>query len=127
MKTNPILSFLFMIVGITGLGFIAPWWAAAIWVVVIAAFTRLNKKQAILSGSFAVGLIWLVMALYMSLYDDAKIISKTGALLGGLSTPLMILVTFVLAFMTGLLSGWLGSAFGQTFFPGKSERVSLEK
>ncbi|MBK9984390.1 MAG: hypothetical protein IPP15_18820 [Saprospiraceae bacterium] len=127
MKTNPMISFLLMIIGVTGLGFIAPWWAAAIWIVVIASITRLNKKQAILSGSFAFGLVWLAMALYMSLHDDAKIISKTGALLGGLSTPLMFAVTFVLAFVTGLLSGWLGSALGQTFFPRKSEIVSPEK
>jgi hypothetical protein len=127
MKTNTMISFLLMIIGVTALGFIAPWWAAAIWVVVIAALTRLNKKQAILSGSFAIGLVWLAMALYMSLHDDANIISKTGALLGGLSTPLMVVVTFVLAFVTGLLSGWLGSACGQTFFPRKSEVVSPEK
>ncbi len=127
MKTKTIISFLFMIIGLTGLGFIAPWWAGAVWVVLIAAIMRTNSKQGMFIGAFAFAVVWVAMARYMSFEDGGDIISKTGTLLGGLSRQLMMTVTLLLAFMTGLLSGWLGSALGQTFFPDKSESVPLEK
>ncbi len=119
MKTKTIISFLLMIIGITGLGFIAPWWAGAVWVVLIAAIMRTNNKQGMFIGAFAFALVWVAMARYMSFEDGSDIISKTGTLLGGLSPQLMMTVTWVLAFITGLFSGWLGSALGLTFFPRK--------
>ncbi len=127
MKTKTIISFLLMVIGITGLGFIAPWWAGALWVVLISAILRVNKKEEIFTGALAFALVWIGMARYMRLQDEADIISKTGALLGGLSPQLMMVVTMVIAFITGFLSGWLGSALGQTFFPEKKERLSPEK
>jgi len=116
MKGKTIIAFLIMIAGVLGLGFVAPWWAAALWVVVVSALTKLNQKQAILVGGFAIVIVWLVMARYLSLNDDAEIISKTGELLGGISHQLMIVVTMVIALITGVLSGWLGSVLGQLFF-----------
>ncbi|MEP6795026.1 MAG: hypothetical protein ABJB16_11915 [Saprospiraceae bacterium] len=123
MKTKTIISFLIMIIGVTGLGFIAPWWAGTVWVVLIAAIMRTNKKQGMFTGAFAFGLVWVAMARYMSIQDGVDIISKTGTLLGGLSHQLMMVVTLVIAFITGILSGWLGSALGQTFLPVKREKV----
>lgn len=127
MKTKTNISLLIMTLGVTVLGFITPWWVGAVWVVLIAAIMRTNKKQGMFTGAFAFGIVWVVMARYMSTQDTADIISKTGTLLGGLSHQLMMVVTLVIAFITGLLSGWLGSAIGQTFLPRKNGTVSLEK
>jgi hypothetical protein len=116
MKTKAIIAFLIMTAGVLGLGFFAPWWASAIWVVCVAALAKLNQKQATLVGGFSIVIVWIVMARYLSLNDDAEIISKTGTLLGGISHQLMFVVTLVIALITGVLSGWLGSVLGQLFF-----------
>ena len=113
MKGKTIIAFLIMAAGVLGLGFIAPWWTAALWVVCVSALTRLNQKQATLAGGFAVVIVWVLMARYLSMQDDADIITKTGTLLGGISHQLMMVVTLVIALITGVLSGWLGSVLGQ--------------
>lgn len=115
MKKKSVISFLVMTAGIAGLGFIAPWWAGAICIVIIAGFSRLNVRDSILTGAFALGLVWVVMARYMSLHDEADIISKTGSLLGGLSHQSMMTATLLIALITGGLSGWFGSVLGNIF------------
>src|SRR4030095_2192964 len=112
MKTRTIISFLIMVAGVVCLGFFTPWWVAAIWIVLVAGVGKLSISQSMLTGGFAIGLAWVAMARYFSLHDDADIISKTGALLGGLSHQLMMVITLVIAFITGVLSGWLGGALG---------------
>ncbi len=112
MTKKAIITFLLLATGVVGLSFIAPWWATAIWVVMITCLTGLSVKESILSGGFVIGLVWVVMARYMSLQDDADIISKTGALLGGLSHQLMMVATLGIALITGILSGWFGSVLG---------------
>ena len=106
-----IIVFLLMTAGVVGLSF-TPWWTAAIWILVIAGLTGLNVKDGILSGGFAIAIVWILMARYMSLQDTSEIISKTGALMGGISRGVMMFITFLIAFITGTLSGWLGSVLG---------------
>ena len=117
MTKRTIISFLLMVAGVVGLGFIAPWWSGAVWVAVVATVARLNERKGILAGAFAIGIVWVGMAGYMSLQDDADIISKTGALLGGLSHQQMVMVTFLIGMITGIFSGWLGSALGHFIHP----------
>ena len=124
MKTKAIIAFLIMAAGVLGLGFFAPWWAAAVWVVCVSALTRLNEKQATVAGGFAIALVWVVVARYLSLQDDAEIITKTGTLLGGVSHQLMFGVTLVIALITGILSGWLGSALGQLIISPKHKNIA---
>ncbi len=113
MTKKTLFPFLLMVAGITGLGFIAPWWAAAIWILMVATLSRLNTRQNILCGGFALAIVWIIMARYMSSQDEAGIIVKTGTLLGGLSHQMMMVATMVIALITGILSGWLGSALGK--------------
>lgn len=127
MKTKPIFLFLLVVAGVTGLGFIAPWWAGALWVVVVTAIMKINKRQDIFMAAIAFALVWIAMARYMSMHDEGDIITKTGVLLGGLSHQLMMVATLVIAFITGLLSAWFGSALGKTFFSQKNEIISPEK
>jgi len=122
MKIKSTLSFLLMVAGITGLSFFAPWWISAVWVILIAGIMRLNRNQGMFTGMFAIALVWIIMARFMSLHDSGEIISKTGTLLGGLSHQLMFIVTLVIAMITGFLSGWLGSALGFLVRPERSEK-----
>ena len=78
----------------------------------MCALMRLTVKQSFLTGSISLGVVYLGMALWMSRMDKAAIIEKTGLLLGGLSPVMMIVVTTLIGFTTGLLSGWLGSVIG---------------
>lgn len=57
-------------------------------------------------------MVYLFMASWMNTLDHAEIILKTGLLLGGLSPVMMIAVTTLIGAVTGMLSGWLGSALG---------------
>lgn len=110
MKTRTIISFVIMVAGVLGLGFFTPWWVSPLWIVLVAGASKLSLNQSALLGGFAIAMVWLVMARYFSLQDDAGIITKTGTLLGGLSHRLMMVITLVIAFITGLLSGWLGGS-----------------
>ena len=112
MKTRTIISFVIMVAGVLGLGFFTPWWVAPLWIVLVTGASKLNSNQSTFLGGFALAMVWLVIARYFSLQDSAGIISKTGTLLGGLSHQLMMVITLVIAFITGSLSGWLGGAFG---------------
>ena len=122
------IAFLLMAAGIFGLGLIAPWWAPVPWIVIIAGLSNMSKKQGLLLGGFSFAIVWLLIARYMSQQDHEGIISKTGVLLGGLSHQLMILLTMLIAFITGMFSGWFGSALG-SLFPRKTktEKASEKK
>lgn len=113
MKNKTILTFFLFVVGSGLSGYFGPWWAPAVFILLIAALMGLHARQAILAGSISLGIVFLVMAAWMNTLDDNGIIQKTGMLLGGLSPLLMIGVTTLLGAITGGLSGWLGSALGQ--------------
>lgn len=110
MKKQTFLAFLIMIAGIFLLGYFTFWWMPVIWVILIAYVMKLNIKAGMATGGISFALAWVTYALYMSAQDNADIISKTGSLLGGLSQGMMVLVVIVLSLITGILSGWLGSA-----------------
>ena len=124
MTQNWNIAFVLMIIGVAGLGFIAPWWSAAIWVILMVILFKLNTSQGISAGGLAIGLVWVAMTRYMSQHDDAGIISKTGELMGGLSHQVMISLTFLIAVITGVLSGWFVSALTKAVFRNKNEEVN---
>ncbi len=117
-----IISFLLMVAGVTGLGFIAPWWVGAPWIVLIAVIFKLKEWEGIRIGGLALGIVSLIAARLMSTNDEAGIISKTGTLLGGLSHQMMMVATLVIALITGMLSGWLGSRIGKAI-PSKPDEI----
>ncbi|MEP6648012.1 MAG: hypothetical protein ABJC12_13060 [Saprospiraceae bacterium] len=116
MKNKWMIAFLVMLAGVLVISLVAPWWAASIWIIAIATVSKLNRKQGIFAGVLALGFAWLAMAFYMSIHDNANIITKTAELLK-LSKVLMFVVTSLIALITGLLSGWLGSALGDLVHP----------
>ena len=116
MTRKTFISLLVMIAGTLAMGFLTPWWTSSVWILIVAAVGRLNEREGMTAGALAIGIVWLGMARYMSFHDDADIISKTGTLLGGLSHSAMMGITLLIGFITGLLSGWLGSSLGKVFF-----------
>jgi MFS family permease len=113
MKNKSLISFLIMLVGSFLSGYFGPWWAPAVFIVLAAALSGLTAKQALGNGALSLGIVYLFMASWMNTMDQADIIGKTGMLMGGLSPILMIVVTTLIGAVTGLLSGWLGSALGK--------------
>ncbi len=112
MKNKTVIAFIVMLMGSWLSGYYGPWWAPAVFIVISTAVLGLTTKNAILIGGFALGLTFLAMSIWMSSLDQSHLIEKTGTLLGGLSPVAMIVLTSILGFVTGLLSGWLGSALG---------------
>lgn len=123
MKKNSVAAFAFMVAGIAFIGFFAPWWTPALWIMGIAFLFKLSAKTGSLSGGISFATVWTVMAMIMSIQDKANIISKTGILLGGISLPIMFLIIIVISFITGALSGWLGSALHIYLLPKHHERI----
>ena len=112
MKNNSAVAFLVMLIGSFLSGYYGPWWAPAVFLIIATAIMRLNAKKAVIIGACSLGLSFLGMSVWMNTLDQSDLIDKTGALLGGLSPVVMIAVTTIIGFVTGLLSGWLGSALG---------------
>jgi|SRR5688572_7741378 len=116
MKNKTVLTFLIMFAGAGLLGFLTPWWVIPFWIVMVAVFMMPDIKRAILCGSLSFVLAYTTMAIYMVTSDNHEIIKKTGLLLGGLSSSLMILSVVIISLITGTLSGWLGGAISLAFY-----------
>lgn len=116
MKSKRLLAFIIMLIVAFISGFYGAWWAPATSIVLVALLSNLSIKDGLLLGSLSLLLSFLVMALFMLGKDESGLIGKTGALLGGLSAPLMVIITAILGGVTGLFSGWLGSSLGQLIF-----------
>jgi hypothetical protein len=114
MKNKTGIALILCLIGSLVSGLYGPWWAPAVFILLMCALMRLTVKQSFLTGSISLCVVYLGMALWMSRMDKAAIIEKTGLLLGGLSPVMMIVVTTLIGFTTGLLSGWLGSVIGST-------------
>lgn len=112
MKNKTTIAIILCLAGSLLAGLYGPWWAPAVFILLLCALMGLTIKQSIIAGSISLGGVYLGMALWMSSQDKAEIIEKTGMLLGGLSPVMMIIVTTLIGFITGLLSGWLGSVIG---------------
>ena len=112
MKNKTAKTLLLCLAGSILAGLYGPWWAPAVFILLLCALTGLTVKQSILCGGISLGVVYFGMALWMNSMDHAAIIEKTGLLLGGLSPVMMITMTTLVGFITGLLSGWLGSIIG---------------
>ena len=97
-------------------GFYGAWWAPATSIVLVAMLMQLTSREGILFGSMSLLLAFTIMSIIMLGKDESGLIGKTGALLGGLSGPLMVVITAIIGGITGLFSGWLGSRLGQVVF-----------
>jgi hypothetical protein len=72
-----------------------------------------RPKQAIWLGLISVAVSYAVMAGWQIRQDEYNLISKTGALLGGLSSTVVLVLTVIIGLISGGLAGWLGNALGR--------------
>lgn len=107
------MIFILMVIGVVVAGFFGPWWAPGAYVVLLAMLMNLSAKQGMWIGALSLCIVYTMMSIMMLGKDDTGLIGKTGALLGGLSAPLMVLVTGIIGAITGFLSGWLGSSLAK--------------
>jgi MFS family permease len=112
MKNKTIVLILVMLAGTFLSGYFGPWWAPAGFIVLSSALMGLSSKQAIGIGSGTLGVIFLVMAVFLSTKDESGLLQKTGSLMGGLSSGMLVALTMLFGGLTGFFSGWLGSALG---------------
>lgn len=115
MKIKTFQALLLMIAGIILLGLFTAWWLPPFWIILIAIMMKLDIKTGILTGGFSYALVLVATGAYMDARDNADIISKTGMLMIGYSHWMILFMLLVLSFVTGALSGWLGSALGIFF------------
>ena len=115
MVKKTLLSFVLMVTGIAVLGYFAPWWVPVLWIIVVAFLLKLNIRNGVITGGLSFALVWLVMARYMDVRDEAGIIEKTGTLMGGLTHQQVFIVVLVISLITGSLAGWFGSALRDYF------------
>jgi MFS family permease len=111
MSQKVVISFLFMVVGSFLAGYFGPWWGPAVYIILHTALMNLTVRQGMVSGMLALSLVYLVMSIWMNQQDHADVVEKTGTVLGGLRPMALILLTVLIGCLTGLFSGWLGSAF----------------
>ena len=112
MKNKILITFTILLVGVFLSALYGPWWAPSLVIISMVALLKLSATQGMILGSLTSGLVFLAMTLVSNAQDRMDIISKVGELLGGLSPVVMILISTFLGLITGLLSGWLGSAIG---------------
>ena len=115
MTLKSTLHYLLLMTGILLAGFFGPWWAPAAFIVLFTALWGAKAGHAALAGGLLLCLAYLGLSLWASKEDQAGIIEKTGLLMGGLSSTALILFTTFIGWVTGALSGWMGSALGELF------------
>ncbi len=107
------MKFLFLLIGVivVGLGIhqAAPWWSIAAVAAVLVALIGIKAGEAILGGFLGAFILWAGTAWYFDIGNDGILSTRMGALLGGLDSRLMILLTGALG---GLLGG-LGALTGR--------------
>ena len=116
MKSKKFVAFVIMLIVAFISGFYGPWWAPATSIALVALLMQLTTKEGILFGALSMLLAFTIMSVFMLGKDDSDLIGKTGALLGGISAPLMVVVTAIIGGVSGLFAGWLGSRLGQLIF-----------
>lgn len=107
-----ITGFPIIIAGILILNALLPWWSPVPWIILIVYLLRMRIKEGVITGGISLALVWTVMAVISYSRDDANMLTKTALILGGLNVVWLFILTFLISFTTGALSGWTGGAIG---------------
>ena len=91
------------------------WWAPVPWIVLVAFYFRMGIKYGAFAGGTSLSIAWMCMAFILYFQDHADVLGKTALILGGLHVVWLFLITFLISFVTGALSGWTGGAL-EAFF-----------
>ena len=99
-----------MTLGIPIISMLLPWWASIIWIIGICIWLHISMRFAWWISGMSLAVVWFLASIFFKSHDQTDLIGKTGALLGGVSGFLLVVITTVIGFITGALSGWFGSA-----------------
>jgi hypothetical protein len=99
-----------------GLQLMLPWWIMPIAAAVLALGFNLKAWPAFWGGFLAAALLWGGYAAYINWLNDGIMAGRMGQLLGGLSAPLMVVVTAAFGGLFSGLGGLLGS-LGRNLLP----------
>jgi len=90
-------------------GTITPWWSVAVAAFLVALISGHRPGRGFLAGFIAIGLYWLVLALYRDASNE-HILAARMAVLFHLPGPYAFaVVTAVIGALVGGLSAWAGS------------------
>jgi len=107
------------VAGCLAAAWVGPWWAAACFLAIWYMLMRYPARPAAIQGGLILAAVFGVMATILLLRDSTGLLDRTGGLLGGIPATGLLIVTVVIGWITGLLSGWVGSALGQVVFEKK--------
>ena len=106
------MKFILHIFLIAGLSLLSatylPWWGACIIAFIVSFVLQQKEGTSFLAGFIGVMLCWGISALMINLTNEGILAGKMGALLGGLSAGLLVLVTAILGGLLGGLASWSG-------------------
>jgi len=108
------IEFIILVIGCGVAAWLGPWWAPAVVLASWYALLQRPVRHAAIQGGLVLALAYALAAGWMWSQDSTNLLGKTSTLLGGIPPVAMLVVTIVLAWITGLLSGWLGSVLGKT-------------
>ena len=112
-RLPPIFRVMLALAGCSVAGWFGPWWAPAVFLAAWTIVMRMPRRTAVIEGGLILAAVFGTVAGWMLLRDESALLAKTGTLLGGLPAWAMWFVTLVIGWITGILSGWLGSALGE--------------
>jgi hypothetical protein len=105
------------LIGIVATGFLTmlllehlPWWWCGVIAFVVALGLQLKPGIAFVMGLLGVALAWGMMAEWIDVQNNSILSTKIGALFGGVSTFVVILITTALGGLVGGFGGMTGGA-----------------
>lgn len=85
-----------------------PWWGATILAFIVSFVLNQKAGTSFLAGFLGLFLCWGVSAMVLNIGNEGMLANKMGALLGGVSGTILLLVTAVLGGLLGGLASWSG-------------------
>ncbi|PHN02830.1 hypothetical protein [Flavilitoribacter nigricans] len=114
------VKFLLFFAGLLVLGFIfqlfLPWWIITPIAAILAWLLRLNPRQAFTASLIAGLLLWGGYAIYL---DNGILSNRLGAMMGGLPSALIFVLTSLVGGLLAAMGGVTGS-LGREIMPASS-------
>jgi len=108
MKTS--FNIILMILACYIAGLFLPWWSGMLVITALSFFLNFSISKGAVIGAIVLGILWLILAVYTHFTNNGILTSRVGELFQGLSSVQLILTTFVIATISGSISGMAGAA-----------------
>lgn len=85
-----------------------PWWGGTILAFIVSFVLQQKSGTSFLAGFLGLFLCWGVSAMVLNIGNEGALAAKMGALIGGVSGTLLLLLTAILGGLLGGLASWSG-------------------